>query len=109
RASRETVRDSAIRSPRPPNRQLQRRTMGNDNVANQTNLTASIATASMRHDMVSGIEFSRETTSNQNSSQTTNQPQVSITDPNPGDLPFGPMPANAGNPSDAAVHQAGAQ
>jgi catecholate siderophore receptor len=103
-----TDRDSAITSPRPPNRQLQRRTMGNDNVANQTNLTASIDTGSVRHDMVSGIEFSRETTSNQNSAQTTNQPQVSITDPNPGDRPFGPMPANTGNPSDTTLHQAGA-
>ena len=101
-------RDSAITSPRPPNRQLQRRTMANTNVANQTNLTASIATGSMRHDVVTGVELSRETTSNQNSAQTTNQPQVSIIDPNPGDRPFGPMPANSGNPSDTTLHQAGA-
>jgi catecholate siderophore receptor len=103
-----TDRDSAITSPRPPNRQLQRRTMGNANVANQTNLTASIATGSVRHDVVTGIELSRETTSNQNSAQTTNQPQVSIIDPNPGDRPLGPMPANTGNPSDTTLHQAGA-
>jgi len=103
-----TDRDSAITSPRPPNRQLQRRTMENANIANQTNLTTSIATGSMRHDVVTGLEFSRETTSNQNSAQTTNQPQVSITDPNPGDRPFGPMPANSGNPSNTTLHQAGA-
>jgi catecholate siderophore receptor len=103
-----TDRDSAITSPRPPNRQLQRRTMGNDNLANQTNLTASIATGSIRQDVAAGVDLSRETTSNQNSSQTTNQPQVSITDPNPGDRPFGPMPANTGNPSATTLHQAGA-
>jgi catecholate siderophore receptor len=103
-----TDRDSAITSPRPPNRQLQRRTMGNDTLANQTNVTSSMATGSIRHDVVGGIDLSREATSNQNSSQTTNQPQVSITDPNPGDRPFGPMPANTGNPSHTTLHQAGA-
>jgi len=103
-----TDRDSAITSPRPPNRQLQRRTMGNDTLANQTNLTSSLATGSIRHEVAAGIDLSRETTSNQNSSQTTNQPQVSMTDPNPGDRPFGPMPANTGNPSETLLHQAGA-
>lgn len=102
----DTDRDSAITSPRPPNRQLQRRTMGNGNVANQTNLTASLGTRA-RHDLVAGLEVSRETTFNQNSSQTTNQPEIDVAHPNPGELPFGPMPPNTGNPSDTRLGQAG--
>ena len=102
----DTDRDSAITSPRPPNRQLQRRTMGNGNVANQTNLTASLGTRA-RHDVVAGFELSRETTYSQNSSQTTNQPQTNVASPNPGERPLGPMPANAGNPSDTRLNQAG--
>jgi catecholate siderophore receptor len=102
----DTDRDSAITSPRPPTRQLQRRTMGNGNVANQTNLTASLGTRA-RHDVVAGFEVSRETTFNQNSSQTTNQPQIDVAHPNPGERPLGPMPTNAGNPSDTRLGQAG--
>jgi catecholate siderophore receptor len=102
----ETDRDSAITAPRPPNRQLQRRTMGNENIANQTNLTASFGTRA-RHDLVTGVEFSRETTSNRNSSQTANQPQISILAPNPDDSPLGPMPANSGNPSKTLLDQTG--
>ena len=103
----DTDRDSAITSPRPPNRQLQRRTMGNGNVANQTNVTASLGTRA-RHDVVAGLEFSRETTFNQNSSQTTNQPQIDVAHPNPGERPFGAMPPNTGDPSDTRLGQAGA-
>ena len=36
----DTNRESAITAPRPPNRQLQRRTMGNEQLANHTNLNA---------------------------------------------------------------------
>ena len=104
----ETDRDSAITSPRPPNRQLQRRTMGNGNIANQTNVTLAIGRARVRHDLVAGVEFSRETTSNQNSAQSVNQPAVSILDPDPGERPFGPMPDNTGNPSETRLNQAGA-
>jgi catecholate siderophore receptor len=102
----DTDRDSAITSPRPPNRQLQRRVMGNGNVANQTNVTASVGTRA-RHDLVAGFEVSRETTFSQNSSQTTNQPQIDVAHPNPGERPFGPMPSNTGNPSDTRLGQAG--
>jgi len=102
----DTDRDSAITSPRPPNRQLQQRTMGNGNVANQTNVTASLGTRA-RHDVVAGFEVSRETTFNQNSSQTTNQPQTDVAHPNPGERPLGPMPTNTGNPSDTRLDQAG--
>lgn len=103
----DTQRDSAITAPRPPNRQLQRRTMGTENVTNQTNLSTSVGTGEFRHDVVAGVEFGRETTHNRNSAQTTNQPQITITNPNPSDLPFGPMPANAGNPSETRLNQAG--
>jgi catecholate siderophore receptor len=61
----------------------------------------------VRHDVVSGVEFSRETTDNRNSSQTANQPQVSILSPNPGDRPFGPMPINGGNPSETTLDMVG--
>jgi catecholate siderophore receptor len=103
----ETDRDSAITAPRPPNRQLQRRTMGNGNVANQTNVTLAIGRARVRHDVVAGVEFSRETTSNQNSAQSVNQPTVSVLDPDPNDRPLGPMPDNTGNPSETRLNQAG--
>jgi catecholate siderophore receptor len=49
-----TSRDSAITAPRPPNRQLQQRTMGNDNLANQTSLTAFLGRGGLRHEIVSG-------------------------------------------------------
>jgi catecholate siderophore receptor len=104
----DTDRDSAITAPRPPNRQLQRRTMGNANIANQTNLAASLAAGRVRHDVVAGVEVSRETTRNQNSAQNTNQPPTSIESPNPADRPLGPMPANAGNPSETRLDMAGA-
>jgi len=103
----DTDRDSAITSPRPPNRQLQRRTMGARNLANQTNLTASLGSGRARHDLAAGFEVSRESTTNRNSSQTTNQPQISIVNPNPGERPLGPMPANTGNPSDTRLNLAG--
>lgn len=102
-----TRRDSAITSPRPPNRQLQRRTMGNENLANQTNLNAVFGRGVLRHDVVAGVEVSRELTDNRNSSQTTNQPQTSLVTPNPNDRPFGAMPLNSGNPSETNLNLAG--
>jgi catecholate siderophore receptor len=103
----DTDRDSAITAPRPPNRQLQRRTMGNSNIANQTNVAASLGSGPARHDLVAGVEFSRETTSNQNSAQATNQPQTDIVSPDPSERPIGPMPANSGNPSETRLNTAG--
>ena len=103
----DTSRDSAITAPRPPNRQLQRRTMTNENVANQTSLTAFLGRGSVRHEFVSGLDLSREDTSNQNSSQTTNQPATDLVHPDPRQSPFGPMPANSGNPSQTRLNQAG--
>jgi catecholate siderophore receptor len=103
-----TERDSAITAPRPPNRQLQRRTMGNGNVANQTSLTAMLGRGAVRHDVVTGVEFSRETTDNRNSAQATNQPQTNILTPNPDERPLGPMPDNIGNPSETNLRQAAA-
>jgi catecholate siderophore receptor len=102
-----TERDSAITAPRPPNRQLQRRTMGNGNVANQTNLTATLGRGVLRHELVGGVELSRETTDNRNSAQATNQPQTNILTPNPGERPLGPMPANSGNPSETNLDMVG--
>jgi catecholate siderophore receptor len=103
-----TSRDSAITSPRPPNRQLQQRTMTNEMLANQTMLTSAFERAGMRHSVVTGIEFARETTDNRNRSQTTNQPQTDIFNPDPNQLPFGPMPPNTGNPSTAETGTIGA-
>jgi catecholate siderophore receptor len=103
----DTDRDSAITAPRPPNRQLQRRTMGNENVANQTSLNAIIGRGAVRHSVVTGLDLSRETTSNRNSAQATNQPSVALPSPNPDDRPFGPMPPNVGNPAETGLNQLG--
>jgi catecholate siderophore receptor len=93
-------RNSAITSPRPPNRQLQRRTMEVENLTNLTDFTITFGTGSISHTVVTGLELSREDTSNRNSSQTTNQPTiVDFYSPDPNLRPLGPMPANSGNPS----------
>jgi catecholate siderophore receptor len=102
-----TSRDSAITAPRPPNRQLQRRMMSNENLANQTSLTAFLGRGSLRHEIVSGIDLSRELTGNQNSAQAANQPAVDLLNPDPNQRPFGPMPANTGNPSNTRLNQVG--
>ena len=103
----ETSRDSAITAPRPPNRQLQRRTMTNENLANQTSLTAFAETGTVRHEIVSGLDVSRELTGNRNSSQTANQPASDLVNPDPSQRPLGPMPANSGNPSNTRLNQVG--
>jgi catecholate siderophore receptor len=102
----DTERDSAITAPRPPRRQLQRRTMDNGHIANQTNVTAAYG-ARARHDVAAGVEFSRETTGNRNSAQSDNQPSTDIVSPNPDERPFGPMLPNTGNPSETHLKQAG--
>ena len=102
-----TSRDSAITAPRPPNRQLQRRTMTNENLANQTSLTAFVGRGSLRHEIVSGLDLARELTGNQNSAQTINQPPVNLVNPDPNQRPFGPMPTNSGNPSNTRLNQVG--
>jgi len=92
-------RDSAITSPRPPNRQLQRRTMESSQLATQTSVNGSFTAGALHHDLVVGLEVGRERTANHNQSQTTNQPQTDINHPDPTQDPLGPMPANLGNPS----------
>jgi catecholate siderophore receptor len=99
----ENDRDSAITAPRPPNRQLQRRTMQTSQLANQTSLNGSINTGSLRHDFAAGLEVGREGTKSHNQAQTTNQPQIDINDPDPSQSPIGPMPANLGNPSETSL------
>lgn len=99
-----TERDSAITAPRPPNRQLQRREMGNEVLASNTSFTFAFDTGNLEHDLVTGIELSREKTNNRNSAQTANQPQITdALNPNPNQAPLGPMPAITGNPSQATV------
>lgn len=100
----DTERDSAITAPRPPNRQLHRRQMGNEVIANQNALTFSFDTGGVHHDLVTGLELSREKTTNRNSAQTANQPQIADPlNPDPNQAPLGPMPAIGGNPSVAEV------
>ena len=100
----DTYRDSAITAPRPPNRQLQRRQIGNEVIANQNSLTFAFDTGSVRHDLVTGLELSREKTTNRNSAQSTNQPQLTDPlNPDPNEAPLGPMPPIAGNPGHAEV------
>lgn len=93
-------RDSAITAPRPPNRQLQRRTMEMTQLTNQTSMNGSFTTGGVRHDLALGIEAGREGTRSHNQAQSTNQPQVDINDPDPSQDPLGPMPDNLGNPSE---------
>ncbi len=103
-----TERDSAITAPRPPNRQLQRRQMRHEALANQINLTATLSTGGVGHTVSAGLDLGREETFSQNSAQNTNQPQTNIRTPDPSDRPFGPMPALTGNPSAAVTRTVGA-
>ena len=93
-------RDSAITAPRPPNRQLQRRTMEMTQLTNQTSMNGSVTAGGMRHDLALGLEVGREGTKSHNQAQSTNQPLTDINDPDPSQDPLGPMPANLGNPSE---------
>jgi catecholate siderophore receptor len=102
-----TSRDSAITAPRPPNRQLQQRAISNETIASQSALSGGLQTGQIRHTLAAGLEVTRETTRNRNSSQTTNQPQTDLYDPDPTEVPFGPMPDNAGNPSRAITSTVG--
>lgn len=100
-------RDSAITAPRPPNRQLQQRRMDQDQLTNQTSLTGSFRTAGVQHDLVAGVEVGRESTLVRRQSQTTNQPQVTLANPDPTERPLGTMPVNNGNPEDTSLSLAG--
>jgi catecholate siderophore receptor len=103
----ENHRDSAITSPRPPNRQLQQRLMDQGQLTNQTSVTGSFVTAGVQHDFTGGLELGRETTYIRRQSQTTNQPQTDLSDPDPRQAPLGPMPVNNGNPEDTRLSLAG--
>jgi catecholate siderophore receptor len=103
-----TMRDSAITAPRPPNRQLQQRTMTNETLADQLTMTGDFRIGLSRHSFVTGVEFIREDTRNRNGSQTTNQPQIDLYTPDPNQQPFGPLPPNPGNPSEAVTGTIGA-
>lgn len=103
----DTVRDSAITAPRPPNRQLQRRWMANTAIGNLTTVNATARTGSIGHDLAGGIELLSERSENRNSAQNTNQPQTTLIGPNPNDRPFGPMPDITGNPSRAKTNTIG--
>ena len=100
-------RDSAITSPRPPNRQLQQRRMDQNQLTNQLSVTGAFRTAALQHELVAGIEGGRESTFVRRQSQTTNQPQVNLADPDPHQQPLGPMPRNVGNPEDTSMSLAG--
>jgi len=102
----DSLRDSAITAPRPPDRQLQQRRQGNELLANQTNLIATLGWGSVTHRMTAGFEIAREETANRNQAQATNQPPITDVDnPDPSEDPLGPMPDNIGNPgpSEATV------
>ena len=95
----ETLRDSAITAPRPPNRQLQQRRQGNELLALQTNLLADLDWGHTGHRLITGVEVTREDTDNRNQSQSTNQPPIlDVANPDPSARPLGPMPENVGNP-----------
>jgi catecholate siderophore receptor len=96
-------RDSAITSPRPPNRQLQQRFMEHGQLANQTSVAGSFHIGAIQHDFAGGIEIARERTETRRQSQTANQPQTDLLDPDPSQHPFGPMPTNLGNPEETTL------
>ncbi|HYH10072.1 MAG TPA: TonB-dependent siderophore receptor [Thermoanaerobaculia bacterium] len=96
-------RDSAITSPRPPNRQLQQRLMDQGQLTHQTSVTGAFRTAGVQHALVAGVEVGRETTFIRRQSQTTNQPQTDLEHPDPHQTPNGPMPVNNGNPEDTRM------
>lgn len=104
-----TYRNSAITAPRFAdvnnstllNRQLQRREIEHEIFANQTDLVAEFTTGPIEHALVAGFEFAHENQGNRNSAQTANQPQTDLFNPNPFDLPLGPMPPITGTPSNA--------
>jgi catecholate siderophore receptor len=100
-------RDSAITSPRPPNRQLQQRLMDQGQLTNQTSVTGAFRAAGVHHDLVAGLELGRETTFIRRQSQTANQPQIDLNSPDPHQSPSGPMPLNVGNPEDTRMSLAG--
>lgn len=103
----ENDRDSAITAPRPPRRQLQQRTMENAQLVNHTSVSGTMHTGSVTHDLVAGLEVGRETTFVQRIAQSDNQPETSLENPDPFENPFGPMPVNNGDPSDASLDLAG--
>jgi catecholate siderophore receptor len=95
----DTLRDSAITAPRPPDRQLQQRRQGNELIANQTNLITRADWGGVEHRLVTGFDLSHEDTDNRNQAQATNQPPIlDVNHPDPGENPLGPMPENVGNP-----------
>ena len=100
----DTLRDSAITAPRPPNRQLQQRRQGNELYANQTNLISDFAWLGVNHRLTTGFDLSREETDNRNQSQTANQPPIlDVEHPDPSQDPLGPMPENVGNPGPSSA------
>jgi len=103
----DNFRDSAITSPRPPNRQLQQRRMEQDQLTNQTSVTGSFQTAGVGHELVAGLEIGRESTLVRRQAQTTNQPQTDLANPDPTQRPLGAMPENVGNPEDTTLALAG--
>ncbi|HKS37492.1 MAG TPA: TonB-dependent siderophore receptor [Verrucomicrobiae bacterium] len=107
-----TERSSAITAPRfvdantnstDINRQLQRRAIDNEILANQTDLNVDFETGPVGHALVAGFEFGRELQDNRNSAQTTNQPIANLFFPNPNAAPFGPMPSITGVPNEVTA------
>lgn len=93
-------RDSAITAPRPPNRQLHRRSLDAQNITNLTDLNIEFATGPVRHTLVTGLEFSREDTDNRNSADSTMQPPIlDFYSPDPNERPLGAMLPNTGDPA----------
>jgi len=113
-----TERSSAITAPRftdldpstnvvsdtSINRQLQRRDITNEILANQLDATWKFETGPLAHALVGGLELTQEDQDNQNSAQTAGQPLTDIFHPSPHDKPIGAkMPANNGVLNNARV------
>jgi catecholate siderophore receptor len=93
-----TRRDSVITAPRfisvntstAINRELKPRDMDDRIVANQTNLTAHVATGRLRHEVVAGVEISRESSENHTKTGPV-APLADLYHPNPDDPYLGPI------------------
>jgi len=95
-----TDRKSGITAPRFDNvnsstairRQLQRREIEHQILANQTDVNFELETGPVSHALAGGLEISREEQDNRNSAQFNNQPLADLYNPNPGEAPLGSMP-----------------
>jgi catecholate siderophore receptor len=88
-------------------RQLQRRQIKHQILANQTDVRFDLDTGPVSHALVGGFELAREEQDNRNSAQDAYQPRTVVFNPNPGDDPLGPMAGITGAWTEASAETVG--